>query len=253
MVSGITTDKFVITFSPSFSSIPTSEPEVTAVLKSKNLEYEIMILPDVTIDGPSPYDYLKKIETEKRTLFSELPMLDATQKISKTGKEVMNELQKFTYLPTMIEVSNFHALFNVSVFYTGKVYGVVLPSSEPRPSATQVKQGLTSVNSQVNEYYTRNTAIEVNPDKNYKVYPSGLLNFTFLYHSSNYVAYFTADRSTYGDPLLMRDDEVVEVPFTTLREIFQVEDSVVELKQSATLLNLSLWTLVASVLSLLLN
>lgn len=253
LVSGITTDKFVITFTPSFSTIPTSEPEVTSVLKSKNLEYEIMILPDVTIDGPSPYDYLKKIETEKRTLFNELPMLDSTQKISKTGKEVMNELQKFTYVPTMTEVSNFHAAFNVSVFYSGTVYGVVLPATEAKPSATQVKQGLTSVNSQVNAYYTRNNSIVVDSEKNYKVYPSGMLNFTFLYHSSNYVAYFTADRQTFGDPLLMADSQVVAVPFTTLREIFQVEDSVVELKQHALLLSLPITTFLLTAIALLAN
>lgn len=238
LVSGITTDKFVITYTPAFSTIPVDEQVVQDVLDSKNLEYEIMILPDVTIDGPTPYDYVKKIEDEKETLFTELPALDPAQMISETGKEVTTEKQKFTYKPKLVEVSNFHALFNVSLFYSGAIYGVILPANEAKPSAVQVKDGLTSVNRQVLDKYFGKVSLTVNTDKAYKVYPSGNLNFTFLYHSSNYVAYFIGERATYGDPILMDDNEVIAVPLKTEREIFKVDDNVVELNQS-NLLGLS--------------
>ena len=107
-MSGITTDKFAITYRPAFSDIPTDEKEVTDVLDSKSMEYEVMILPDVTIDGLTPYDYVKKIETEKETLFTELPQLVQSQIIDETGREVTFEKQKFTYKPKLVEVSNFH-------------------------------------------------------------------------------------------------------------------------------------------------
>ena len=239
LVSGITKDKFVITYRPAFSTIPTSEKEVTDVLSKTNMEYEIMILPDVTTDGKTPYDYVKKIEEDKDVLFTELPSLDKTQIISESGKEISFNNQKFTYMPQLVEVSNFHALFNVSVFYTGTVYGVILPAGEKQPSAQQVKDGLTSVNRQVLDKYTAKVRIEVNPDKQYKIYPSGFLNFTFLYHSSPYVAYFIAERETYGDPVLMADNEVLSVKVKTLREIFKVEDSVVELGETSTILKVT--------------
>ena len=44
-----------------------------------------MIMSDITLDGLTPYDYLKKVEDEKETLFEELTMLDKTQYISATG------------------------------------------------------------------------------------------------------------------------------------------------------------------------
>jgi hypothetical protein len=235
LVSGLTVDKIKITYKPIFSSIPTSEKEVTAVLESKNMEYEIMIMPDATIDGKTPYDYLKKIEDEKDTLFEELPSLDQNQKISETGKEMTYDYQKFAYKPVMVEVSNFHALFNVSVFYSGTVYGIILPANEVQPSAAQIKDGLTSVNRQVLDKYYTKANISISEGKNYQVQPSATLNFTFLYHSSKYVAYFIAERDTLADPVLMDDSEVLAVQLTTKREIFRVEDSVVELDSAAAL------------------
>ena len=76
LVTGLTTDKIAITYKPSFSSIPTSEQQVKDVLNKENLVYEFMIMPDLNIDGKTPYDYVKKIEEEKETLFDELPSLD---------------------------------------------------------------------------------------------------------------------------------------------------------------------------------
>jgi hypothetical protein len=239
LVAGLTVDKIKITYKPIFSSIPTTEPEVDSVLKSKNMEYEIMITPDATIDGKTPYDYLKKIEDEKDTLFEELPSLDPTQSISATGKEMTYDTQKFAYKPKLIEVSNFHALFNISIFYSGTVYGIILPANEERPSAAQIKDGLTSVNRQVIDKYFTKASIQLQDDKNYQVQPSATMNFTFLYHSSKYVAYFIAERDTLGDPVLMKDSEVLDAPLTTLREIFRVEDSVVELNSHSTTITAS--------------
>ena len=81
----MTTDKFKITTKPTFSLIPSSKPDVTRILPQKYMIYEIMIMSDTTLDGLTPYDYLKKVEDEKETLFEELTMLDKTQYISATG------------------------------------------------------------------------------------------------------------------------------------------------------------------------
>ena len=229
LVSGLTTDKIKIIYRPVFSSIPSTEAEVVSVLQSKQLEYEFMIMPDITIDGKTPYDYLKKIEDEKDTLFDELSSLDKTQKISETGKEIEYSEQKFAYRPKMIEVSNFHTAFNVSLFFSGTVYGIILPKNERQPSSTQIKDGLTSVNRQVMNKYYGNTKITVQDGKNYQIQPSSTLNFTFLYHSSEYVAYFIGERDTIAGTQLMDDSLVLSVSVKTLREIFRVNETVVEL------------------------
>ena len=139
-------------------------------------------------------------------------------------------------MPQLIEVSNFHALLNVSLFYSGTIYGIILPVGEPRPSAVQVKDGLTSVNKQVLDKYFTKVHINVDANKAYQINPSGLLNFTFLYHSSPYVAYFVGDRDTLTTPVLMSDEEVLSVNLKTQREIFKVDDSVIELNTGSAII-----------------
>ena len=129
----------------------------------------------------------------------------------------------------MIEVSNFHTAFNVSLFFSGTVYGIILPKNERQPSSTQIKDGLTSVNRQVMNKYYGNTKITVQDVKNYQIQPSSTLNFTFLYHSSEYVAYFIGERDTIAGTQLMDDSLVLSVSVKTLREIFRVNETVVEL------------------------
>jgi hypothetical protein len=229
VVSGVTTDKFVITYTPAFSSVSTIEPEVASVLQKNNLEYEVMILPEVNYDSTSPYDLVKKIEEEKETLFDELPSLDKKQVISETAREVIIEKQAFTYKPILTHVTNFEASFKCSLYYTGTVYGVILPQNAPAPSAIQVKEGLTGVNRQVFDKNIGKVKLTIDQNKKYQIQPADTITFTFLYHSSNYVAYFIGERDTYGDPILMEDSEVQVVKIKTLREIFRVEDTVVEL------------------------
>ncbi len=50
------------------------------------------------------------------------------------------------------------------------------------------------------------------------------MNFTGLYHSSNYTAYFVADLDREGKNLLMEDGSVVAVDFKTDREIFVLDE-----------------------------
>lgn len=102
------------------------------------------------------------------------------------------------------------------------MYGIILPSEEPAPNAIQIRYGLTSVNYQLEEPYKIARNVTVDQDKNYRIWPYEMVDFSFLYHSTYYTAYFIGDRETYGDPVLMKDDEIVAVKIKTLREIFMV-------------------------------
>ena len=51
------------------------------------------------------------------------------------------------------------------------------------------------------------------------------MKFDFLFHSTQYKAFFTADIKNSASNSLFSDDEVIQVDFETEWEIFIVEDS----------------------------
>ena len=222
LVAGVPASRFKIIYKPNLVNINTDEQEVQDAMDQSNLEYEIQLLPDYTQDATSPYDLIKKIEDDKETLFEELPQLVADQDIGATGAEVTEDKQAIPYEPILVDVTNFYATFNVSLQFTGTIYGVILPSDEPAPNAIQIRYGLTALNYQINEYYYLNKKLEIDLEKKYRIWPSDEMKFTFLYHSTKYTAYFIADKETFGNPILMRDEDIVKVEIKTLREIFKV-------------------------------
>ena len=58
------------------------------------------------------------------------------------------------------------------------------------------------------------------------------MKFDFLFHSTEYVAYFIADRETNDEVRLMDDSQIVAVTVKTQREFFRVEDEVLVRKFS---------------------
>ena len=226
LVSAEDSSRFQITYRPNFASIATGEQEVTDVLANSALDYEIKILPDLTGKGKSPLDLLKLLQGDSETLFEELPQLVKTQDVGLTGREILVDNQRFVYNPVMINITNFDVTFNCSIQYTGTVYGLIQPKTDPKPSALQIRDGLTFQNFQVEPYYKNKVKVVVGEDKNYRVWPAEMLKFDFLYHSTNYVAYFIADREVGGENKLMGDAEIIPVEIKTMREYFKVQDSV---------------------------
>lgn len=233
LVTAVDPSRFQITYKPNFSSIATGEQEVTDVLANSALNYEIKILPDPTGNGLSPFDLLKKIQGDSETLFSELPQLVKDQDVGITGKELFMDPQRFVYNPEMIQISNFDVTFNCSIQYTGTIYGIIQPKGDAAPSALQIRDGLTSQNFQVDSYYKKSMAMTVAEDKKYRVWPADKMNFDFLYHSTEYTAYFIADRIFEGETRLMEDSGIIAVTVKTERELFKVEDHVQIKKWSA--------------------
>jgi hypothetical protein len=94
----------------------------------------------------------------------------------------------------------------------------------------------------VEAYYKQSISITVAEDKKYRVWPAEMMKFDFLYHSTEYTAYFIADRLYAGDRKLMGDSGIIAVKIKTERELFRVEDNI-QIKSFAGIL---LWKLVIS-------
>lgn len=237
LVTAVSPDRFKINFRPNFATIGSGEQEVTDVLAKFALDYEIEILPDQTGKGITPFDLLKLISSESNTLFDALPQLSKDQNIGLTGREIFYDPQRFVYNPVMIDISNFDVKFNCSIQYTGTVYGVIQPRGEPSPSAQQIRDGLTHQNFQVDTYYKNKVRIVIDEDKKYRIWPAEVMKFDFLFHSTEYVAYFIADRESGGEVRLMDNSQIISVTVKTQREFFKVEDEVL-VRKSAKVLTL---------------
>lgn len=74
----------------------------------------------------------------------------------------------------------------------------------------------------------------IDEEKKYRIWPAELIKFDFLFHSTEYVAYFIADRETDGEVRLMDDSSIIAVTVKTQREFFKVEDEVL-VRKSANL------------------
>lgn len=226
LVTGKLPQRFEITYKQNLSSISTGEQEVTDVLAKQNLEIEILILPDTTGDGETPYDLLKEIEAGLETLQVELPELSDTQDIGGTGREILLDSQRIMYKPQLVEITNFKARFKVQIGYTGTIYGVILNQDEKPPSAIQIRYGLTSENYQIQNEHKVSASLTVVQGKKYVEWPQTEVEFTFLFHSTTYTAYFIADRLDYGSEVLMEDKDIVNVVIKTEKELFKVSDTV---------------------------
>lgn len=226
LVTAVSPDQFKINFRPNFATIGSGEQEVTDVLAKFALDYEIEILPDKTGKGMTSFDLLKMISTESSALFDALPQLSKDQNIGLTGREIFYDPQQFVYNPVMIDISNYDVKFNCSIQYTGTIYGVIQPRGEPSPSALQIRDGLTYQNFQVDTFYKNKARIVIDENKKYRIWPAEIMKFDFLFHSTEYVAYFIADRESDGEVRLMSDSQIVAVTVKTQREFFKVEDEV---------------------------
>jgi len=209
---------------PNISGIVTDEASVTAAIASASLQYSVMIN-NVEGADETPMELLQMIEDEKETLFIEIPDLDATQDIGSTGSEQLYSEQALTYDPKVLEITTFSVKFDISIQFTGTAYGVILPSTDPAPSVQQIKRGLNSANIQTNSAHAANVGLTVNAGHSYAIWPHAQLAFSFLYHSTEYTAYFAADRSTLGYSVLMSGLNVLTVKVQTSREIFTIDSS----------------------------
>jgi hypothetical protein len=224
LVTGKTGDYFQIVATPNTSSIVTDEALVTAAIASASLQYTIMIN-NIEGSDQTPMELLQIIENEKVTLFSEVPDLDSNQDIGSTGREQLYSEQALTYDAKVLEITTYSVKFNVSIQYTGKAYGVILPSIEKAPSVQQIKRGLNAANIQTSSLHADNVALTISEGHDYAMWPHANLAFSFLYHSTEYTAYFAADRSTTGYSVLMSDKNVKTVKVKTSREIFTIDES----------------------------
>jgi hypothetical protein len=197
---------------------------VTAAIASASLQYTVQINP---IEGSdqTPMELLQIIENEKSTLFTEVPDLDSLQDIGSTGREELYSEQALTYDAKVLEITTFSVKFDVSIQYTGQAYGVILPSIEKAPSVQQIKRGLNAANIQTSSAHADSVPLVVSEGHDYAIWPHGEMKFSFLYHSTEYTAYFAADRSTTGYSVLMGDGNVKTVRVQTSREIFTIDES----------------------------
>lgn len=173
----------------------------------------------------TPMQLLKLIDDQKLILFGEVAALDTTQSIGPTGREVIYNEQELTYNPKVTNITTYMTEFDVSLKYTGSVYGVILDSNAPRPNVQQIRQGFNSENKQTNSHHAASANLVVDTSRGYAIWPHGKLQFSFLFHFTEYTAYFSATRDTYGLPILMTDKNVKMVKIKTTRQIFQIEDS----------------------------
>lgn len=231
LVTGKTSDYFQIIVSPNISGIVTDEASVTAAIASASLQYSVMIN-NVEGADQTPMELLQMIENEKETLFLEVPDLDSTQDIGSTGKEQLYSEQALTYNPKVLEITTFSIKFDISIQFTGTAYGVILPSTEKAPSVQQIKRGLNAANIQTNSAHAASVVLTVNAGHSYAIWPHAELSFSFLYHSTEYTAYFAADRSTLGYSVLMSGRNVLTVRVQTSREIFTIDESYKPLSRS---------------------
>lgn len=254
LVTGKPAEYFTVTFTPNFSAIPNTETLVQEVIAAESMSYEIMIN---NIEGSnlSPMNLLRLIDDEKDTLFTEVSQLDNTQNIGITGREELYDDQELTYQPKVKQITTYQAKFDVSVKYTGTVYGVILQTSDTlnstvEPSVQQIMRGFDAYNFQRSVSFASNTRIVVDSQRKYAIWPHAELEFSFLYHSTEYTAYFAAAREdASGANILMPDSNVKKVYIKTTREIFMVDPSFVPLAKSNLLsINIMLYWILGLIL-----
>lgn len=221
LATGLPTSAFTISETPS-----TDDPLFTSL--QTEFTYTIKIDPTATGSTLSPYDISSQVSDNVEMMRSLLPDLLTTNPISASARPINYSDVNFTYGPFLTSVSTFLASFNVSTTLSSKIYAVVLLAEEPSPSPIQVKFGLNSTNNKVDSYYQATTNIAVDITEKYKIWPSDIVSFEYLYHSTNYSAYFVAENSA-G---LMSKDNMVRVTFQTMREIFYVDDGFVYLNDN---------------------
>jgi len=93
--------------------------------------------------------------------------------------------------------------------------------------------GINARNIMDNTSHKASVTLTVNSSKKYAIWPHAELEFGFLYHATEYTAYFAADRDTdvSGFPLLMSDDNIKTVKIKTSREIFVIDPTYASLNK----------------------
>jgi hypothetical protein len=225
LVSGLLPSQFKIIKKPNADYYNSLSDDMRTSLKEDGFEYVIQVDPDINIENFSPMEVVRDIDDMKDSLYQELPMLDPTFDIGASASEVHFSNQNFTYTPFLVDVSTFHATFNVSTINTGNLYGIILKYNQPRPTAQQIKYGLDSKNRKLKNTFHVATNNTVDLTQKYKVWPSKLMNFTFLYHTTHYDAYFVAENDRSYKNQLMKDEDVCKVSIVTKREIFVIDES----------------------------
>ena len=225
LITGQPKEAFSFYKTPDLSQFNDLSEETINNLGPQEYIYQIKIN-GLHINGDiSPFNLAIEVFNNKELLFEEVSELDPEYNFALTAKEIYKYEQIFTYDPFLVDLSTFHASFNVSTVYTANVYGVIVRETELKPSARQIKHGLDSKNQRLDDTFIAKNEIIVDDTEEYKVWPSIILTFTFLYHSTRYIAYFITENISSDKPILMDDNKIKEVKLLTDTEIFVIDDN----------------------------
>jgi len=225
LVTGMLTTRFEIIQAPRKFDIPNNkDPLVKAILDAGTVTYNILLLQNITADEKRPIEIISLLETNKYLLMEEIPQIVSDFNINENAYEVLEFENEMTYTPLIVEVDEDFVTFNVSLKRNGTLFGVVLPKGQARPSARQIKYGLSATNFKIATEFYVTVTFEYAQTLPYGVSLNKLISFTDLFDNTEYEAHFIGENTLLVNPDLMSDDSILTVSFFTQRELFVIPD-----------------------------
>lgn len=153
-------------------------------------------------------EYVRLLQQFSDLLKQEIPEFVEGQNLFHTAKEIFEYPQEFKYDPLLLNYTDRSASFRVALRYTGNLYTLVLPASEPSPTSKQVSMGLNASNLPVKKEWLYQ--VRFNYSKNTSTDDQSLnaeFTYTLLFDNSDYKAYMTADNNMTTNPDLLKGND----------------------------------------------